>query len=126
MRAFIASAAASNSVTYESVAPALVGIATSLTQADTSLKAIVASNPTGLARRLLSLAFDKRQSGNELADLVAGIVIAVLEALNTLVGSLATIPLLAPLLLNIDTALSGVLVTLGLLLASVLVLVANL
>lgn len=107
---------AAGPVNQAEIVPVLTQVTAALDEADTALQAI---SPDGLA-------LAKRQSGDPLADLVGGIVNGLLDALDGLVADLATIPILAGLLLGIDRALSSVLNSLGRLLADVLRLVAQL
>jgi len=100
--------------TSDSITPLLTDLTSALTDAKTSL--------AGLSPSALS----KRQSDDELAALVAGIINDIVAALQTLVGDLSTIPLLAGLLAGVDSALNEVLLGLGILLKGVLTLVADL
>ncbi|KAK6980762.1 Sc15 protein [Favolaschia claudopus] len=68
----------------------------------------------------------KRQSDDEIANLVAGILTDITNALDGLLGEAASIPTLGVLLAGIDTSLNQVLRGLEQLLAGVLRLVANL
>ncbi|KAG9118936.1 hypothetical protein FRC07_006287 [Ceratobasidium sp. 392] len=68
----------------------------------------------------------KRQTDDELANLVAGIINSIGKALQGLVEELGDISLLAGLLAGVDASLNQVLLGLGILLKGVLNLVANL
>ncbi|KAJ7432383.1 hypothetical protein B0H11DRAFT_2161819 [Mycena galericulata] len=68
----------------------------------------------------------KRQTDDEIATLVAGIITDITNALDGLLGTASTIPALGGLLAGIDTSLNQVLLGLEILLAGVLELVANL
>ncbi|KAJ7172813.1 hypothetical protein C8R43DRAFT_874035 [Mycena crocata] len=68
----------------------------------------------------------RRQSDDEIAILVAGIVTDITNALDGLAGSAASIPALTGLLTGLDSSLHEVLLGLETLLAGVLNLVANL
>lgn len=68
----------------------------------------------------------KRQSDDEVAQLVAGIITDLASTLNGLLDFAAAIPLLGGLLAGVDTSLNQVLLGLSILLAGVLRLVANL
>ncbi|KAK7000314.1 Sc15 protein [Favolaschia claudopus] len=68
----------------------------------------------------------KRQSDDDIANLVAGILTDVTNTLDGLLGEAASIPALGGLLAGVDTSLNQVLVGLETLLAGVLRLVANL
>ncbi|KAJ7028399.1 hypothetical protein C8F04DRAFT_964021 [Mycena alexandri] len=68
----------------------------------------------------------KRQSDDDIANLVAGIITDITNALDGLLGTASTIPALGGLLAGVDTSLNQVLIGLETLLAGVLNLVANL
>ncbi|KAJ6530956.1 hypothetical protein DFH09DRAFT_934025 [Mycena vulgaris] len=68
----------------------------------------------------------KRQSDDDVATLVAGILTDVTNALDGLLGTASTIPALGGLLAGVDVSLNQVLKGLETLLAGVLTLVANL
>ncbi|ESK91183.1 sc15 protein [Moniliophthora roreri MCA 2997] len=68
----------------------------------------------------------KRQSDDDIANLVAGIVTDITNALSGLTAQAAAIPTLGVLLAGVDTSLAQVLSGLEILLAGVLRLVANL
>ncbi|KAF8601262.1 hypothetical protein BDV93DRAFT_545940 [Ceratobasidium sp. AG-I] len=105
---------ASNTTTQEDAVAPLTGITTALNKAAASLTTIPASE-------LL-----KRQTGDELADPLSGIINDIVDALQGLVDNLGDIALLAGLLTGIDVALNQVLIGLGILLKGVLNLVAQL
>jgi len=90
-----------------------------------SLIAALNTAKTSLAK-LPKSSVSKRQSSDELASLVAGIVNAIVQVVATLVADLSIIPLLAGLLLGVDAALAEVLLGLGIVLKGVLTLVAAL
>jgi hypothetical protein len=77
----------------------LTSVATALNSATSSLQAI---DPTGEVRLAM------RQSGDPLADLIAGIINSILHAVDTLVEDLGGISVLSGLLSGIDAALSNV------------------
>ncbi|KAF8318100.1 hypothetical protein DL93DRAFT_2165141 [Clavulina sp. PMI_390] len=110
----ISALVSSGSVTYDAVK---TPIDTIITNINTAKGEVAALRRRGLV---------ERQSGDELADLVAEIVEAVVDVLETLVGDLATIPLLATLLTGVDAALANLLSELELLVAGLLELVAQL
>jgi hypothetical protein len=95
----LAALGSSGNASEATAAPLLTSVATAINSATASLQAI---DPTGEVRLAM------RQSGNELADLVAGIINSILQAVNTLVGDLGGISLLSGLLSGIDAALSNV------------------
>ncbi|KAJ7872481.1 hypothetical protein B0H14DRAFT_3860354 [Mycena olivaceomarginata] len=68
----------------------------------------------------------KRQSDDDIANLVAGILTDVTNALDGLLADASSIPALGGLLAGVDTSLNQVLLGLEVLLAGVLNLVANL
>ncbi|KIK58218.1 hypothetical protein GYMLUDRAFT_202684 [Collybiopsis luxurians FD-317 M1] len=68
----------------------------------------------------------RRQSDDDIANLVAGIITDIANALDTLLGDAAAIPDLGSLLGGVDASLDQVLKGLETLLAGVLTLVANL
>ena len=97
--------------------PYFTDLTGSLNTAATSIAAIPAvSLPALLAR----------QTGDELADLLSGIINDIVDAVQGLVGNLEGIALLAGLLAGVDVALNQVLIGLGILLKGVLNLVAQL
>lgn len=104
----------SGNVTEQNITPLLNSVTASLNTAATSLSGL---SPSDLR---------KRQTDDELANLVAGIINDIAKALQGLEANLATIPLLAGLLSGIDVALNQVLLGLGILLKGVLNLVAQL
>ncbi|PVF97294.1 hypothetical protein CPB86DRAFT_707364 [Serendipita vermifera] len=116
--ASIKTASANDDVTIEELTPLFADLTGSL---DTAAASLATINPVTLARSLAS-----RQTNDELANLIAGIVNDIADALQGLVARLATIPLLAGLLAGVDTSLNQVLLGLGILLQGVLRLVANL
>ncbi|KAJ6585648.1 hypothetical protein B0H19DRAFT_924575 [Mycena capillaripes] len=75
---------------------------------------------------LTPVASRKRQSDDDVANLVAGILTDVTTALDGLLGDASTIPALGGLLAGVDTSLNQVLIGLETLLAGVLNLVATL
>ncbi|KAB5587913.1 Sc15 protein [Ceratobasidium theobromae] len=76
--------------------------------------------------QLEPVAARKRQSDDEVAQLVAGIITSLTTTLNGLLAFTSTIPLLGGLLSGVDTSLNQVLRGLSILLQGVLRLVANL
>ncbi|KAJ7342956.1 hypothetical protein DFH08DRAFT_873864 [Mycena albidolilacea] len=68
----------------------------------------------------------KRQSDDDIANLVAGILTDVTNALDGLLADASSIPALGGLLASVDTSLNQVILGLEVLLAGVLNLVANL
>ncbi|KAJ7160316.1 hypothetical protein C8R46DRAFT_1001526 [Mycena filopes] len=74
----------------------------------------------------LALGGLKRQSDDDVANLVAGIITDITNTLDGLLGTASTIPALGGLLAGVDTSLNQVLLGLEILLAGVLNLVANL
>ncbi|KAJ7174073.1 hypothetical protein C8R43DRAFT_1058065 [Mycena crocata] len=104
----------SGTATDETVTPLVNDLTTALDTATASLAALPATSVS------------KRQSDDEIANLVAGIITDVTNALDGLLGTAATIPALGGLLAGIDTSLNQVLLGLEILLAGVLRLVANL
>ncbi|KAJ7183787.1 hypothetical protein C8R46DRAFT_1209927 [Mycena filopes] len=74
----------------------------------------------------LALGGLKRQSDDDVANLVAGIISDITKTLDGLLGTASTIPALGGLLAGVDTSLNQVLLGLEILLAGVLNLVANL
>jgi len=109
----ITALSSSKSVTEASITPLLTELTTALSESSVSLVALHFSS-------------HKRQSDDELAALIAGIINDIVAALETLMGDLSTIPLLAGLLADVDGALNEVLVGLGILLQGVLNLVPQL
>ncbi|KAK7006409.1 Sc15 protein [Favolaschia claudopus] len=85
---------------------------------DTATASLASLDPVGES--------SKRQSDDEIANLVAGILTDITNALDGLLGEAASIPTLGVLLAGIDTSLNQVLRGLEQLLAGVLRLVANL
>jgi len=75
---------------------------------------------------LTPVSSSKRQSDDDIANLIAGIITDITNALDGLLGDAASIPDLGSLLAGVDTSLDQVLVGLETLLAGVLNLVANL
>ncbi|KAG8724796.1 hypothetical protein FRC09_014218 [Ceratobasidium sp. 395] len=89
------------------------------------LKAVLddaAANHLKLARSALR----KRQTDNEIAQLIADLLEVIANTLNGVLAALGNIPALALLLAGIDASLAQVLIGLGILLAGVLNLVATL
>jgi len=99
--------------TEANVAPLVLDLVISLDTATTSLA-------------LLGLGLKKRQSEQDVATLVAGIVSDVANTLNGLEGLTSSIPGLSGLLGTVDLALNSVLVGLDGVLAGVLTIVAGL
>ncbi|KAF5387506.1 hypothetical protein D9757_006533 [Collybiopsis confluens] len=97
------------------VTPLINDLTTALNTASSSLTALQTSSRKS-----------RRQSDDDIANLVAGIVTDITNALDTLLGDAAAIPELGSLLGGVDVALDQVLVGLETLLAGVLTLVANL
>ncbi|KAJ6467506.1 hypothetical protein C8R47DRAFT_1303442 [Mycena vitilis] len=100
--------------TDETVTPLIIDLTTAFNTATASLATL---SPVEAA---------KRQSDDDIANLVAGILTDVTQALDGLLGSAASIPALGGLLAGLDTALNQVLLGLEILLAGVLNLVATL
>ncbi|THU95008.1 hypothetical protein K435DRAFT_667297 [Dendrothele bispora CBS 962.96] len=100
--------------TEDSVTPLVGQLTVALNNAASGLSDIPASGSS------------KRQSDDEIANLIAGIVTDITNTLNGLLGSAASIPTLGALLSGVDVALNQVLVGLETLLAGVLNLVATL
>ncbi|KIM26292.1 hypothetical protein M408DRAFT_330663 [Serendipita vermifera MAFF 305830] len=115
--ASIKSMIAAGDVSLEEITPHFEAVTGSLTSAAGSITAI---SPVSLPKLLA------RQTNDELANLIAGIINDIADALQGLVGDLKTIRLLSGLLFGLDTALNQVLVGLGILLKGVLNLVAQL
>lgn len=105
---------ASGNVTQDSVEPLLQGVIAHLNTA------------SGQLSKLSPALVRKRQSDDEIANLVAEIITDITNSLDGLLDSAATIPLLGGLLAGVDTSLNQVLLGLSILLAGVLRLVANL
>ncbi|KAJ7581189.1 hypothetical protein C8J56DRAFT_1015903 [Mycena floridula] len=112
----ITSLAASGNATDDTVTPIINDLTSALDNATSALAALTPST-----RRSL-----KRQSDDDIANLVAGIVTDIANALDTLLADTSTIPALSTLLAGVDTSLNQVLKGLETLLAGVLNLVANL
>ncbi|KAJ7439111.1 hypothetical protein FB451DRAFT_1447434 [Mycena latifolia] len=105
---------ANGTATDATVTPLINELTAALDTATASLAALPAT--TG----------SKRQSDDDIANLVAGIITDIANALEGLLGTATTIPGLGGLLAGVDTSLNQVLVGLETLLAGVLNLVANL
>jgi len=103
-----------NNASSATVTPLFTELTTALDAATASLAALA---PASAA---------KRQSDDDIANLVAGLLTDITNALSGLLGSAATIPELGGLLAGVDTSLNQVLNGLETLLAGVLHLVANL
>ncbi|KAI3611942.1 sc15 protein [Moniliophthora roreri] len=104
----------SGSASDETVTPLLNQLTTALDTATASLAGLEPSSSR------------KRQSDDDIANLVAGIVTDITNALSGLTAQAAAIPTLGVLLAGVDTSLAQVLSGLEILLAGVLRLVANL
>ncbi|THU77419.1 hypothetical protein K435DRAFT_702399 [Dendrothele bispora CBS 962.96] len=113
----IDSLVASDNATGDSVTPLIGQLTVALSNAANDLAHIPTSGFTGN---------NKRQSNDEIANLIAGIVTDITSTLDGLLGSAASIPTLGALLSGLDVALNQVLVGLETLLAGVLNLVATL
>ncbi|KAJ7704846.1 hypothetical protein B0H17DRAFT_1126482 [Mycena rosella] len=100
--------------TDDTVTPLINDLTGALDTATASLAALPATTSS------------KRQSDDDIANLVAGIITDVTNALDGLLGTASTIPALGGLLAGVDTSLNQVLIGLETLLAGVLTLVANL
>ncbi|KAK7455770.1 hypothetical protein VKT23_010801 [Stygiomarasmius scandens] len=100
--------------TEDNVTPLIGQLTVALNDAANSLNAL--STPGS----------SKRQSNDDTANLIAGIVTDITNSLDGLLGSAASIPTLGALLSGVDVALNQVLVGLETLLAGVLNLVATL
>lgn len=92
---------ASGNVTADDAAPYITSITGSLNAAAASLALV---DPTGITVRSLM----ERQTDDELANLVAGIINDIAQALQGLVAQLGSIELLAGLLAGLDVALNQV------------------
>jgi hypothetical protein len=104
MSLHLESTQASGNYTIDDMTPLFADLTGSLDAAAASLATI---SPITVVRSLAS-----RQTNDELANLIAGIVNDIADALQGLVGDLATIPLLAGLLAGVDTSLNQVCVRL--------------
>ena len=111
----INSTIAAGNVSDDSVTPSINEITSVLGTAASSLSGLSASSSKV-----------KRQSDDDIANLVAGIITDLTETLDGLLASASSIPDLGSLLSGIDSSLNQVLVGLETLLAGVLELVANL
>ena len=111
----INSTIAAGNVSDDSVTPSISQITSALDAATSSLSGLSASSSKV-----------KRQSDDDIANLVAGIITDLTETLDGLLASASSIPDLGSLLSGIDSSLNQVLVGLETLLAGVLELVANL
>ncbi|KAJ7065658.1 hypothetical protein C8F01DRAFT_1351640 [Mycena amicta] len=98
--------------TDATVTPLINDLTAALDTATSSLAALPASR--------------KRQSDDDIANLVAGLITDISNTLDGLLGAAITIPALGGLLAGVDTSLNQVLKGLETLLAGVLNLVANL
>ncbi|KAJ4475662.1 hypothetical protein J3R30DRAFT_579589 [Lentinula aciculospora] len=111
----ITSIGQSGNASDATVTPLIDGLVTALNTASSSLASLQTSSRKA-----------RRQSDDDIANLVAGILTDVADALDTLLGDAAAIPDLGSLLGGIDAALDEVLKGLETLLAGVLTLVADL
>ncbi|KAJ7250702.1 hypothetical protein C8J57DRAFT_1451690 [Mycena rebaudengoi] len=116
--------------TTDSILPQIADLASSGTATDETVTPLINDLTTALNTATDSLgalpALSKRQSDDDVANLVAGIVIDITNVLDGLLGSASTIPALGGLLAGVDVALNQVLFGLERLLAGVLNLVATL
>ncbi|KAF7345710.1 Sc15 protein [Mycena venus] len=110
----ITSLVSGGTATDETVTPLINDLTAAL---DTATASLATLSPIELR---------KRQSDDEIAELVAGILTDVTNALDGLLGTASTIPALGGLLAGVDVSLHQVLLGLEILLAGVLNLVANL
>ncbi|KAF9262823.1 hypothetical protein L218DRAFT_866859 [Marasmius fiardii PR-910] len=106
--------ATNGSASDDTVTPLINELTSALDQATSSLSTLSPSSSR------------KRQSNDDIANLVAGIITDITNALNQLTGVAGQIPALGGLLAGVDTSLAQVLSGLETLLAGVLRLVANL
>ncbi|GAW00228.1 sc15 protein [Lentinula edodes] len=97
------------------VTPLINELTTALNTASSSLASLQTSSRKA-----------RRQSDDDIANIVAGIITDIADALDTLVGDLSAIPDLGSLFDGVDSALDEVLTGLETLLAGVLTLVADL
>ncbi|TDL20465.1 hypothetical protein BD410DRAFT_725859 [Rickenella mellea] len=111
----ITSLASGGTATDDTVTPLINDLTAALDTATASLGALDATS-----------ILKKRQSSDDIANLVAGIITDITNALDSLLGTASTIPALGGLLAGVDTSLNQVLKGLEQLLAGVLNLVANL
>jgi len=105
-------------ITNDNIGAPLQTIKDSLDEATTSLGKI---EPAALVKFAI-----KRQSNDEVANLIAGLLTSVTNALEGLLDNLATAPIIGVLFPGIDASLAGLLHAVETLLAGVLILVANL
>ncbi|KAF7333305.1 Sc15 protein [Mycena sanguinolenta] len=116
----------------DSILPQITALSSGGTATDATVTPLITDLTTALNTATASLATltpvtsTKRQSDDDIANLVAGIVTDIANALDTLLGDASAIPDLGTLLSGVDTALDQVLVGLETLLAGVLNLVATL
>ncbi|KAF9066335.1 hypothetical protein BDP27DRAFT_1330833 [Rhodocollybia butyracea] len=105
----------SGNASNTNITPLVDDLTTALSTASSSLSSLATSSRKS-----------RRQSDDDVANLVAGIITDIANALKTLLGDTAAIPNLGSLIGDVDTALNEVLSGLETLLAGVLTLVASL
>ncbi|KAJ7133364.1 hypothetical protein C8R44DRAFT_611059 [Mycena epipterygia] len=114
----------------DAILPQITALVTAGNATDDTVTPLINDLTSALNTTTASLtglsASSKRQSDDDVANLVAGIITDIANALDGLLGTASTIPGLGELLAGVDTSLNQVLVGLETLLAGVLNLVANL
>ncbi|KAJ7912901.1 hypothetical protein B0H13DRAFT_2472452 [Mycena leptocephala] len=116
----------------DSILPQITSLVSSGTATDATVTPLINELTAAFDTATASLAtlspveLRKRQSDDDIANLVAGILTDVTNALDGLLGEAASIPALGGLLAGVDTSLNQVLLGLEILLAGVLNLVATL
>ncbi|KAF7364578.1 Sc15 protein [Mycena venus] len=116
----------------DTILPQITALTSGGTASDATVTPLISDLTAALDTASASLATlspvesRKRQSDDDIANLVAGIVTDVANALDGLLSEASTIPDLGTLLAGVDTSLNQVLVGLETLLAGVLNLVATL
>ncbi|KAJ7133357.1 hypothetical protein C8R44DRAFT_772253 [Mycena epipterygia] len=116
----------------DSILPQITALVSAGTATDATVTPLINDLTSALDTATASLAglalnpLSKRQSDDDVAALVAGIITDITNALDGLLGTASTIPGLGGLLAGVDTSLNQVLLGLEILLAGVLNLVANL
>ncbi|KAF8144545.1 hypothetical protein K438DRAFT_1549918, partial [Mycena galopus ATCC 62051] len=116
----------------DTILPQITALTSGGNASDATVTPLFNDLTTALATANASLATltpvtsSKRQSDDDIANLVAGIITDIANALDGLLADASAIPDLGSLLAGVDTSLNQVLVGLETLLAGVLNLVANL
>ncbi|KAJ3740560.1 hypothetical protein DFH05DRAFT_1581627 [Lentinula detonsa] len=117
----------------DSILPQITSVGQSGNASDTTVTPLINELNTALNTATSSLAAlqtssrkARRQSDDDIATLVAGILTDIADSLSTLLDDAAAIPDLGSLLTGVDAALDEVLKGLEILLAGVLTLVADL